>query len=80
MTKKDRLQIIKDLYEEEGKRGDLAEAARLAKVSNPISSSAMERNTWKELTDAERKAVLCLHRILNNRVKEDLEMVNEQNL
>lgn len=71
---KDKLQLLRERYEREGKNGDLSEAARRAKVSNPASSTGLARLTWDNLTPAERKCMVCLTRILNERQKEDAEM------
>lgn len=75
MTKsKDKLQVLKARYEKEKKTGDLSEAARRAKVSNTIASTGLAKELWKDLTDAERKVLICLVKILNQREKEDAEI------
>lgn len=68
---KDQLQILKERYEREGLTGDLAEAARKGKVSGPNSSTAMAKQKWTELTKSERKAMLGLRKVLDDRKKEE---------
>lgn len=75
MTKStDKLQMLKARFEKEKKVGDLSEATRRAKVSNPAASAGLAKEFWKDLTDAERKSLICLTKILNERQQEDAEI------
>ena len=72
---KDKLVILQERFESEGKNGDLSEAARMAKVSAPNASTGLARNKWNDLKKAERKTLIQLYKILNERKDEELETV-----
>lgn len=72
----DKLQILKERFENEKMNGDLSEAARMAKVSPPNASTALTRDSWNKLTKSERKAMICLRKILDNRKAEEAEVFN----
>lgn len=72
---KDKLVILRERFEREGKNGDLSEAARMAKVSAPNTSTGLARNKWDDLKKAERKSLIQLYKILNKRKAEELETV-----
>lgn len=76
----DMLESLRIRFEDEKKNGDLSEAARMAKVSMPNASTGIVKSLWKDLTKSERKAMICLRKILDKRKEEELEMANEQNL
>lgn len=76
----DMLESLKIRFENEKKNGDLSEAARMAKVSMPNASTGIAKECWKDLTKSERKAMICLRRLLDKRQEEELEMVNVSNL
>ena len=69
----DRLQILKERFEKEKMNGDLSEAARMAKVSPPNASTGLARESWDKLTKSERKAMICLRKILDERKREEAE-------
>ncbi len=71
---KDKLQLLKVRFEKEKKVGDLSEATRRAKVSNPAAATGLARELWKDLTNAERKSLVCLSKILDERQEEDAEI------
>lgn len=73
----DKLQILRERFEKEKKIGDLSEATRRAKVSNPAAASGLARKSWNDLTKAERKALIHLQKILNERKKEEEELEAE---
>lgn len=70
----DRLQILKERFEKEKMNGDLSEAARMAKVSPPNASTGLARESWDKLTKSERKAMICLYKILDERKREEVEL------
>lgn len=79
MSEKDKLQIIKDRYKMEGKRNDQAKAAKMARVTPPNLSTGLSKDKWKDLTESERKGVMKLIKILNQRKKENAEFETQLN-
>lgn len=79
MGKEDKLEVIKNRFEEEGQFGDLAEAGRNAGVTGTTVSNGLGRQCFQELKDGERKGVLELLKILNKRKKEEAAIEAELN-
>lgn len=73
----DKLQMLKKRFENEKMTGDLSDAARMAKLSPTTVSTGLSRETWKMLTKAERKAMICLRKILDVRKREEKEFEEE---
>jgi len=75
--KRDKLQILKDRFDNEGVRSDQAEAARMAGLSSPVVTTGLEKEKWSDLTKGERKCLLALFKILDKRKREE-EVIEQQ--
>lgn len=73
----DKLEQLRNRFEKEKMNGDLSEAARMAKVSPPNASTGLARKSWDKLTKSERKAMICLRKILDERKREEKEFEEE---
>jgi hypothetical protein len=77
--KKDRLEIIQELFKEVGMQGDQAHAAKKAGFVSQVVSKALNKNSWSELTSGEITGLIELHKLLAKR-KKDLAEIDSTEL
>lgn len=78
MEEKDLLQIIKERFEKEGVVGDKSEAARRVKVSTPNVANGLAKEKFSDLTKSEKKAIISLRKVLDERKMEEEEALNAE--